>query len=75
MKINGVDFEEMAKPAKLEITEDNLSTIFRMEYGGKAYRYALSNFELIIKCITNVINEGKRQLGIIKYVTSIQDPH
>lgn len=72
MKIMGVDFTEMAEPASLKIHDTEIGTVFRMTYAGLVYQYTLSHFELInlnsndliIKCITNIINEGKHHLGI-----------
>lgn len=72
MMIYGVDFTEMAKPATLEVSENELGTVFRMTFRDRCYQYVLNHFELlsiptndlIIERITDIINNGKYRLGI-----------
>ena len=40
-------FYELAKPATLEVTGDEITITFRMRYCGLAYRYMLSRYTLL----------------------------
>lgn len=70
MKIIGHDLSALAAPAELLIGENELGTVIRLEYNGKAYQHVISHFELlslnsnevIVTLIENIINEGKDKI-------------
>lgn len=70
MTILGVDFTEMAKPATLYHSENEHGIVFEMRLEDKVYRHilphlellSLSTNELIIECITKIIQGGRHRL-------------
>lgn len=61
-------FYELAKPATLEVTEDEAAIIFRMSYRDLFYQYRVNRATVLnVKdaaiVIASIINEGKYKLG------------